>query len=76
MEEKLKEKLFEIYEDVSYDINTVWEDTYEDVDVRTDTIKSILSFFGDNKEVKDELIHLINYYVYKTYEEINYIRRD
>lgn len=66
--EKL-EKLNEIYNDINYDINTVWDDTYEDDYDRIATIKSVLSFFQNNNEVKDELIDIIKYYVFRFYEE-------
>lgn len=65
----MKEKLLEIYKDIDYDINTIWEDTYEDYDYRTDLIKSILSYFKNDNEVKEELLELIKYYVYRLYEE-------
>ncbi|MBQ6628565.1 MAG: hypothetical protein IJI98_11180 [Methanosphaera sp.] len=66
---KNKDKLLQIYQNIDYDINTVWDDSYEDYDYRTDLIKSILSFFDGNKEVKEELLELIKYYVYRLYEE-------
>ena len=66
----MEEKLMQIYSDISYDINSVWDDSYEDVDDRIDTIKSILSFFNNNNEAKEELITIIKYYVYRLYEDI------
>ena len=66
---KNKDKLLQIYQDIDYDINTIWDNSYEDYDYRTDLIKSILSFFNGNNEVKEELLELIKYYVYRLYEE-------
>ncbi|MBR5303488.1 MAG: hypothetical protein IKU37_01510 [Candidatus Gastranaerophilales bacterium] len=65
-----EEKLQNIFNDISYDINGVWDDSIEDDYDIVGQISSILSYFKGNEEVKDELISLIKYYCYRLYEEI------
>ena len=67
----MKETLIQVYEDISYDINTIWDESYEDVDNRVEKIKSVLSFFNKKEDVKEEFIEIIKYYVYRLYEELN-----
>lgn len=67
----MKETLIQVYEDISYDINTIWDESYEVVDNRVEKIESVLSFFNKNEDVKEELIEIIKYYVYRLYEELN-----
>ena len=69
------EILKEIYHDIDYDINGVWDDSIEDDYDFVGKIESVLSYIN-NKYVKDEIIEIIKHYVYRYYEELQFRKDD